>query len=566
MPYIPNAVISGGPPGSQGPAGEGNAFQYSLASSTAIGDSSLTLDRVVVAPATSLKLVAIAPYTSNCEIRKISSIVGTTVNLVTAKTVTASTISFDGTAETITYSGGLGSYFIGAKVVVSGSASNDGTFTVTALSAGNLTITVAENIVTEAAGASVTLRIALCVAHSSGDPVLFMEGGVVPAEIYGVQADGDTGNATANLTGLQRAANEYIWASQTSAPLGALAGVRLAPGTTYINGEWFPEHAMVVEGASVDLSILKATGMSFADEEVAVLHLRRLGDPCEYGAPGPSARLYLRNILIDGSGISGANGILASVQQPAYWESVRVINCPGYGIAICDTQQHVMHNIETTACGIGLVYQSAEFCWVNALNIEQSTIGDFLAEMQSGGAACDHNHFIGVHLESPLGAGQKSFNILSGDGWMFKNVWYSNPDTTATLFYFNNSTGVAGKPIFHLKNVRANTTSSSFAMVNDVQRSIIRTSEDVTRYIHEIVSGGISSNWQIEILGPVFGSGLNDPPPKFLNGIRLSGDIFGGSGAPSGGANGDYYFRTDTPGTANQRIYVKSAGSWTGIV
>ena len=566
MPYIPNAVISGGPPGSQGPAGEGNAFQYSLASSTAIGDSSLTLDRVVVAPATSLKLVAIAPYTSNCEIRKISSIVGTTVNLVTAKTVTASTISFDGTAETITYSAGLGSYFIGAKLVVSGSASNDGTYTVTALSAGNLTITVAENIVTEAAGASVTLRIALCVAHSSGDPVLFMEGGVVPAEIYGVQADGDTGNATANLTGLQRAANEYIWASQTSAPLGALAGVRLAPGTTYINGEWFPEHAMVVEGASVDLSILKATGMSFADEEVAVLHLRRLGDPCEYGAPGtecpslPAQYPHRRDWHHRGQRDSRerpATCVLGECQSH---------QLPGYGIAICDTQQHVMNNIETTACGIGLVYQSAEFCWVNALNIEQSTIGDFLAEMQSGGAACDHNHFIGVHLESPLGAGQKSFNILSGDGWMFKNVWYSNPDTTATLFYFNNSTGVAGKPIFHLKNVRANTTSSSFAMVNDVQRSIIRTSEDVTRYIHEIVSGGISSNWQIEILGPVFGSGLNDPPPKFLNGIRLSGDIFGGSGAPSGGANGDYYFRTDTPATANQRMYVKIAGSWVGIV
>ena len=44
--------------------------------------------------------------------------------------------------------------------------------------------------------------------------------------------------------------------------------------------------------------------------------------------------------------------------------------------------------------------------------------------------------------------------------------------------------------------------------------------------------------------------------------------LFSGSGAPSGstGSNGDYYFRTDTPGTANQRIYVKSAGAWTGIV
>lgn len=46
------------------------------------------------------------------------------------------------------------------------------------------------------------------------------------------------------------------------------------------------------------------------------------------------------------------------------------------------------------------------------------------------------------------------------------------------------------------------------------------------------------------------------------------GAIRSGSGAPSNslGGNGDCYLRTDTPGTANQRIYVKSSGSWIGIV
>jgi len=41
-----------------------------------------------------------------------------------------------------------------------------------------------------------------------------------------------------------------------------------------------------------------------------------------------------------------------------------------------------------------------------------------------------------------------------------------------------------------------------------------------------------------------------------------------GTGVPSSGFgnNGDYYYRQDTPGTANQRIYVKSAGAWIGIV
>src|SRR5262245_7612001 len=54
------------------------------------------------------------------------------------------------------------------------------------------------------------------------------------------------------------------------------------------------------------------------------------------------------------------------------------------------------------------------------------------------------------------------------------------------------------------------------------------------------------------------------------NGLALQGALTlrAGSGAPAAGlgANGDFYFRSDTPATANQRIYVKSAGAWVGIV
>jgi len=41
-----------------------------------------------------------------------------------------------------------------------------------------------------------------------------------------------------------------------------------------------------------------------------------------------------------------------------------------------------------------------------------------------------------------------------------------------------------------------------------------------------------------------------------------------GSGAPSNsyGANGDFYFKTETPSTSNQRLYVKAAGSWSALL
>ena len=44
--------------------------------------------------------------------------------------------------------------------------------------------------------------------------------------------------------------------------------------------------------------------------------------------------------------------------------------------------------------------------------------------------------------------------------------------------------------------------------------------------------------------------------------------LWAGTGAPSNsyGQTGDYYFRSDTPASANQRVYVKNGGTWTGIV
>jgi hypothetical protein len=51
-------------------------------------------------------------------------------------------------------------------------------------------------------------------------------------------------------------------------------------------------------------------------------------------------------------------------------------------------------------------------------------------------------------------------------------------------------------------------------------------------------------------------------------GVQLNqkSNVSSGTGAPTGGASGDYYYRQDTPGTANQRIYVNNAGAWTGIL
>jgi hypothetical protein len=59
--------------------------------------------------------------------------------------------------------------------------------------------------------------------------------------------------------------------------------------------------------------------------------------------------------------------------------------------------------------------------------------------------------------------------------------------------------------------------------------------------------------------------------PRFVNGVWLgdtagvAGSLFSGPGVPSNtlGVDGDYYFRTGTPSTAAQRVYIKVSGVWT---
>lgn len=53
-----------------------------------------------------------------------------------------------------------------------------------------------------------------------------------------------------------------------------------------------------------------------------------------------------------------------------------------------------------------------------------------------------------------------------------------------------------------------------------------------------------------------------------MNTVAQGPAIWGGSGVPAAGlgANGDVFHRSDTPATSLQRIYVKSAGAWVGIV
>jgi hypothetical protein len=149
-------------------------------------------------------------------------------------------------------------------------------------------------------------------------------------------------------------------------------------------------------------------------------------------------------------------------------------------------------------------------------------------------------------------------------------VWLSNSGTNTFVDYINQSTGVHSLTLpFALTTVggtvalatngatqvkASSATALGFSSGADPSATGMDTS--LSRTAAGIVAVGNGT------VGDGSG-GLYATKYQFVSAATLKS----GSGAPAAGGNsGDIYFRTDTPGTANQRIYINNAGTWTGIV
>lgn len=98
---------------------------------------------------------------------------------------TASTISFDNLKHISDSANGLAVFPIGSKIVVSGTVNNNGTFTVTASAAGQLTVT--ENTATEAAGTPVKIEETWSIVSlPTVEDILFQNGKLFIDAVGGV--------------------------------------------------------------------------------------------------------------------------------------------------------------------------------------------------------------------------------------------------------------------------------------------------------------------------------------------------------------------------------------------
>jgi len=143
--------------------------------------------------------------------------------------------------------------------------------------------------------------------------------------------------------------------------------------------------------------------------------------------------------------------------------------------------------------------------------------------------------------------------------------------------------GVATFPL-HDTAATAGTTEYQTNVVGDsIQRIMISADGTHTWANPSFTLGTLTPNGTIQ--GLTFQSNLNhdllqinmgDNPVRFPYGLTLGHDgtsnpiqVYGGTGAPNipNSSADAYYFRTDTPGTANQRIYIATAANtWVGIV
>jgi len=281
-------------------------------------------------------------------------------------------------------------------------------------------------------------------------------------------------------------------------------------------------------------------------------------------------RPYLEDVQVDGSSVTNLNGFRLATQQPFEGRKLRADACY-IGFLIDDiSQQGRFYNTQCGTCTIGYQvdgnnvqfdYCNPEDCGTGMLiRGDVTEIGLFHGERNTreiildgtvGGTVGSSRatvikagHFAGTGAtanDAPiyLTNGAESFNLYG--------AYFVNAAATGRYLVYDN--GFANHVMFE-ETAGTNAVVGHITKPAGIQKAVV-----IDRFYVD-KNGGFS--W---LRSP---SGTEQRP----NASAAVSLLFSGSGVPSNavGSNGDFYFRVDTPGTANQRLYVKSAGAWAGIL
>jgi hypothetical protein len=281
---------------------------------------------------------------------------------------------------------------------------------------------------------------------------------------------------------------------------------------------------------------------------------------------------YTGGILSDWNG----SGVPAPDSMESQWSNIKIHDNNGIGLQIGGPHDTQFSNIIIYNSGSHNLHIAPNCAGAQFLNLHSWSPGDVGALVEAGyclfaNSVSEGSNTMNVALLASVISWQGSiFEGSVGNGIQFGQTSGNTPyagqiqqsaGVTTTVF--------CGGCI--IDSLFENCTSSHGAIwfANDGGNNVIKAS--IYQTSGNAVTGTPSSNtsYQITVNGlTADGTLAKSGGSRAANAMQVSNasSIFSGSGAPSGGANGDYYLRTDTPGTANQRLYVKSAGTWVGIL
>lgn len=215
------------------------------------------------------------------------------------------------------------------------------------------------------------------------------------------------------------------------------------------------------------------------------------------------------------SGFAYGQGVLVQFAKRVHIHHNNIIGCRDYGIKAigCTTGVFVEHNYIRNGNAAGVIFDLVQWGRVDS--------NEFTSN--SGTA---------IQMTCTPGGNYTQNCRVHGNAFQSNGAIYSEDSSTRANFVYDNLGGM-------------------------ISEYVLSATTPVSQLRH-ITQGGN----QETLSNQTFSARLSPLTPSLTT---QGGKVYQGAGVPTGGSSGDVYFRTDTPGTANQRVYVNNAGTWVGI-
>jgi Pectate lyase superfamily protein len=327
-------------------------------------------------------------------------------------------------------------------------------------------------------------------------------------------------------------------------------------GVSLQGGNWPVLDQVTIRNSNRDSFVINCSGSNYVENGEFDLLIESAGRHGIRMELSGSSNSYINEILWKQVEIQGVSKVTAGGQ------AIRITSTASGGNSKFSNHTFLKTNFDC-------LYSSGPAPSVNIVESDSGAVQNFI--FQSG------------TWQNSLGSGVANGNscIASGGTWaglitigvILNNQWgnggssgitkISNIDSGTTTLVapmnLNNQTTASG--VTDLTIQRSGTTSNSRGFNSNI--NLGNTTSGTYAMLQEY-------NGNLIIF--TYASGFWGERARITSngGVQINSSVtqYAGSGVPSNsmGVAGDYYFRSDTPTTPNQRIYINVAGVWAGLV